>query len=172
MIECTFIGRNATTRGQHRWKDVYRVLFANVTSLLAADPDITKRSPYAPWIDRNRPICKYVFCVTHVRDEDDLREAIQRDFHNLSAVDSRLAHLEDVVVDIRGWGFFLAELSRRLPLRYRWFESLPPGVSHLLGQSPRKESFKQFLRAETLPFFPDRHFTKSKEARWQGQSTS
>jgi len=103
-----------------------------------------------------------------VRDEDALRKAIQSDFHDLSAVDSRLAHLEDVVVDVRGWGFFLAELSRRLPLRYRWFEGLPPGVTHLLGQLPRKESFKQFLRAETLPFFSRSRFRQEQGSTFAG----
>lgn len=169
VIECKFIGCDSTSDGRHRWTDVYRNLKSNLIELASADADRVARSPYGPWLDQERPILKYVFCVTesftNSNDEEALRKSIKNDFHTLSEAHPGLHHLENTEVVVYGWNFFLAELTRRLPLKYRWFGGLPLGLSALFQASPRSGPFKQFLNGEKLPFF-----SRTRFHREQGRS--
>ena len=169
VIECKFIGRDSTSNGRHRWTDIYGKLNTNLKQLASADADRAPRSPYGPWLDRERPILRYVFCVTesfaNSNDEETLRKSIESDFHTLSETHPGLHHLKNIEVVVYGWTFFLAELTRRLPLKYRWFGGLPLGLSPLFRASPRTGPFKQFLNGETLPFF-----SRTRFHREQGRS--
>ena len=82
VIECKFIGRDSTSDGRHRWTDVYRNLNSNLIHLSSADADRVVRSPYGPWLDQERPILKYVYCVTesftNSNDEETLRKSIKK----------------------------------------------------------------------------------------------
>lgn len=162
VIECKFIGCDSTSDGRHRWTDVYRNLNSNLIHLSSADAGRVVRSPYGPWLDQERPILKYVYCVTesftNSNDEETLRKSIKNDFHTLSEAHPGLHHLKNIEVVVYGWNFFLAELARRLPLKYRWFGGLPLGLSPLFRPTPRSGPFKQFLNGETLPFFSRTRF--------------
>ena len=156
VIECKFIGRHATNTPQDRWGEVRRHLNDNLPKLAAKDPPDRRRSPYAPWLDPERPIGGYLFCVSfafsHAAERNALEQLIAADFLKLSQ-QSQLSHLENIQIKVRGWDDFYGELRRRFSLRYRWFGDLPRGVVPLREKRFESRSFRRFLFEESLPFF-------------------
>jgi hypothetical protein len=65
VVECKFIGRNATSTPQDRWGEVRRHLNNNLPELATKNPVERLSSPYAPWFEREHSINSYLFCVSY-----------------------------------------------------------------------------------------------------------
>jgi hypothetical protein len=161
VIECKFIGRDATSTPQGRWSEVRRHLNDNLPKLAAKSPMERRSSPYAPWLDHVHRITGYQFCVSsafsHYNERSDLEKLIADDFVELSRK-SHLSHLADIHVQVRGWDDFVGELHRRFSLRYRWFGDLPRGIVPLREKRFETRSFRQFLFEKSLPYFSREKF--------------
>jgi hypothetical protein len=159
VVECKFIGRDVTGKDPPlgRWGEVRRHLKDNLPKLATKDPAEWLESQYGPWLNRERRIERYQFCVSypfsHADDRIALEEKISNDFLELSRQNPHLSHLADIQVQVRGWDDFHGELRRRFPLRYRWFGDLPRGIVPIRDKKFESQSFRRFLFGESLPFF-------------------
>ena len=159
VVECKFIGRDVTGKDPPlgRWSEVRKHLNDNLPKLATKNPTEWLASQYGPWLDRERRIERYQFCVSypfsHADDRIALEERIATDFVALSRQNPHLSHLADIQVQVRGWDDFHGELRRHFPLRYRWFGDLPRGVVPIRDKKFKLQSFRRFLFEESLPFF-------------------
>jgi hypothetical protein len=157
VIECKFIGRHATSAPLDRWAEVRRHLRENLPKLATKGASERRGSPYAPWLDCERPIDSYQFVISfpflHVQERSDLERQIADDFAGLSEKHLHLSHLARIHVQVRGWDDLLGELRRRFPLRYRWFGDLPRGIAPLRDKRFEARSFRRFLFQDSLRFF-------------------
>ncbi len=162
VVEFKFIGREATDTPADRWRSVYNNLRRNLPNLLELPAGSRSASPYRPWIDTERPIRDYRFCVSAIfatpARQDDLRKTIEADFRALAGTHEALRHLTNIRVDVHPWDFFHGQLRGNFPLRFRWFGDLPRGLEPL-GLRPRERTtFKAFLDENTLSFVSRKTF--------------
>ena len=154
VVECKFIGRNARDEPKDRWREVFNNLERNLPKSLGGGGE---NSPYRPWLDTSRAITEYWFCTSAclptLTSQDRLRWRIHDDFQILAKLDSRLAHLASIRVEVRSWEFFHGHLRQNPPLRLRWFGDLPRGIEPFHTRHRDAGTFKAFLQQETLPFF-------------------
>ena len=134
IVECKFIGRHATDEPLRRWKQVRNHLADNLPQLADKPPDERGSSLYAPWLDQEKPIIGYRFCVTRPLahgDREILQKAILADFAALARSRGPMAHLASIAVEIEDWGLLRAKLQSNFPLILRWFGNLQIGRAHV-----------------------------------------
>lgn len=171
VVECKFIGRDVIGKNPSlgRWGEVRKHLNDNLPKLATKDPAEWFASQYGPWLDCERRIERYQFCVSypfsHADERIALEEKIANDFVELSRQNPHLSHLADVQVQVRGWDDFHGELRRRFPLRYRWFGDLPRGVVPVRDRKFELQSFRRFLFEESLPFFSREQYLAESSAQ-------
>ena len=158
VAECKFIGSEAAKEAPQRWADVYRNL-ANNLPRLYADSQIAPTSPYRAWLDPERPVARYRFCVTAImspEEIDALEKRIAADFGQLvtQGVDPLRQLAEcDGAVRVLAWNRFEAELDEHPSLAFRWFRGLPVGVDLLANRSGPEPTFRDFLESGALHYF-------------------
>lgn len=158
IAECKFIGSGGFSQAKARWKEVFKNLKTNLPALSAA-PATRPASPYRAWLDRDRPVVFYRFCITlslsdaEVREleriiADDLGELVEagvEELHHLAATAGAIRVLR--------WDWFHSELERHPALAFRWFRGLPKGIE-LFDAAPGGEtSFRAFLNQGSLRYF-------------------
>jgi len=121
--------------------------------------------PHAPWLDRQRAISAYWFCISatfaNQSAVDRLKGEIERDFEAISKLHPRLDHLARIVVRVRGGQHFASVLARRPTLRYRWFGGLPAGLTAIDAYaSVTARTFRKFLDTASLPYFSFAEFAR------------
>jgi hypothetical protein len=158
VAECKFIGSEKAIEAPKRWAEVYRNL-ANNLPKLNADPALAATSPYRAWLDPNRPIARYRFCVSAIMSPgqvDALKRKISADFGKLVALGveplRQLAEIDDAV-QVLAWDWFEAELVEHPTLAFRWFRGLPVGVELLANRSGQEPTFRDFLQSGALHYF-------------------
>ncbi|MGB3844763.1 MAG: hypothetical protein WA940_02750 [Sphingopyxis sp.] len=158
IAECKFIGSGGFSQAKARWKEVFKNLKTNLPALSAA-PATRQASPYRAWLDRDRPVVCYRFCITLSLSDAEVRELekiIAEDLGELvdAGVDE-LRHLAATAGAIRvlRWDWFHSELERHPALAFRWFRGLPKGIE-LFDAAPGGEtSFRTFLNQGSLRYF-------------------
>jgi hypothetical protein len=158
IAECKFIGSGGFSQAKARWKEVFKNLKTNLPALSAA-PATRQASPYRAWLDRDRPVVCYRFCITLSLSDAEVRELekiIAEDLGELvdAGVDE-LRHLAATAGAIRvlRWDWFHSELERHPALAFRWFGGLPRGVD-LYDLAPGgAASFRAFLHEGSLRYF-------------------
>jgi hypothetical protein len=97
VVECKFIGRDVAGKNPPlgRWGEVRKHLNDNLPKLAIKDPTEWFASQYGPWLDRERRIERYQFCVSypfsHADDRIALEEKISDDFVELSRQNPHLS---------------------------------------------------------------------------------
>ncbi|GAO53824.1 hypothetical protein NMD1_00831 [Novosphingobium sp. MD-1] len=158
VVECKFIGSEDAKEAPRRWTEVYKNLEKNLLKLNEY-PNVTPNSPYQAWIDSERPIVRYRFCVTAMMSPGEiqaLEARIATDLGQLVAkgVES-LRHLAECegAVRVFAWNWFEAELDEHPTLAFRWFRGLPVGVDLLTNRLGTESTFRDFLESGELRYF-------------------
>jgi hypothetical protein len=158
VAECKFVGSGLVKDAAARWQEVYRNLDKHLPTLQA---DSAKRpdSPYRSWLDPERPVRRYRFCVTATMTKVELAALEKRivdDFTKLvSAGVEPLRQLaeEKGAVRVFSWDWFDAELNENPTLAFRWFGNLPVGIELFEPEPNIEATFRDFLSGGELPFF-------------------
>jgi hypothetical protein len=86
------------------WRKVASVLKETLPELCGKDEAKVLTSPHAPWLDRQRAISAYWFCISatfaNQSAVDRLKGEIERDFEAISKLHPRLDHLARIVVRV------------------------------------------------------------------------
>ncbi|MBD8469421.1 ATP-binding protein [Sphingomonas sp. CFBP 8765] len=176
VAECKFIGSENAKEAPNRWAEVYRNLAKNLPRLYS-DPESSPNSPYQAWLDLERPVSRYRFCVTAAMTPNqlsDLKKQIIADFGKLVSQGveplRRLAECEGAV-EVLPWEWFDAELDEHPALAFRWFRGLPVGVDLPASQSGKEASFRNFLQSGTLRYFSRSQYVAETGAQLEGAET-
>jgi len=164
-LECKFHSDARDDGPESDWRRVASVLKETLPELCGKEEAKVLTSPHAPWLDRQRAITAYWFCIsTTFANEsavDRLKGEIERDFEAISKLHPRLDHLARIVVQVRGGQHFASVLARRPTLRYRWFGRLPAGLTAVDAYaSASARTFRKFLDAASLPYFSFAEFAR------------
>ncbi|HEU0133435.1 MAG TPA: ATP-binding protein, partial [Allosphingosinicella sp.] len=174
VTECKYIGSGSADEAFTRWREVAANLRNNLPAL-AADPKKAPRSPYRGWLDPDRPVTRYRFCVTcEMTDQRlaDLEREILADFAALvdEGVEPLRALLHDKESSVRvlRWDWFDAELEAHPTLAFRWFRGLPVGVDLFDPESGARATFRDFLRSGELPYFSRDEYSERRVGAVEG----
>ena len=164
-LECKFHSDARDDGPESDWRRVASVLKETLPELCGKEEAKVLTSPHAPWLDRQRAITAYWFCIsTTFANEsavDRLKGEIERDFEAISKLHPRLDHLARIVVQVRAGQHFASVLARRRTLRYRWFGRLPAGLTAVDAYaSASARTFRKFLDAASLPYFSFAEFAR------------
>ena len=159
VAECKFIGSGKAEEAVGRWAEVNRNL-RNHLPALHADPARSPKSPYRAWLDPERPVTRYRFCVTAAMTDSEL-EALEKqildDFAALVTAGVEplrpLVEGADGALRVLRWDWFDAELNEHPSLAFRWFRGLPVGVDLFAGEGEPGATFRNFLTIGELRYF-------------------
>lgn len=151
IFECKYVGDLKFETVRARWREVQSNLVKYLPTL-AAEPKKSPKSPYRFWLDAERPVRSYEFCVTAPLSNLEARELmkeIQANFAELAArpgldVLSSLGSDPDAVT-VKSWDDFEGMLGANPALAYRWFGGLPYGRNC--------STYKRCFRKAFISFF-------------------
>ena len=159
IAECKYIGSGMAQEATERWAEVYRNLSKNLPGL-HADPAKTPKSPYRGWLDPERHVTRYRFCVTARMTESEctaLEKRIASDFAKLVQTEKieplRALAENDGAIRVLPWDWFTTELEEHPSLAFRWFRGLPVGVELFEEESGNVTTFRAFLSGGELGYF-------------------
>ena len=158
VAECKYVGSGLAKDAIARWREVFRHLSDHLP-MLHANPDKNLKSQYRAWLEPDRPIKRYRFCVTATMSKQELaalEKRIVADFAKLvGAGVEPLRHLVEEPGAVRAlpWDWFEAELEEHPSLAFRWFRGLPIGVGQFGDASGNEPTFQDFLTSGELRYF-------------------
>ncbi|HEX6374332.1 MAG TPA: hypothetical protein VFZ91_01280 [Allosphingosinicella sp.] len=158
VAECKYIGSGSADEALARWRDVAGHLKSHLPAL-HADPAKRPASPYRAWLDPERPVTRYRFCVTATLSDAQLaalERRIQADFAALVEAGVEplraLADNRDGNVRVLRWDWFESELRLNPSLAFRWFRGLPAGVELFEEEEGSEATFRDFLKGRELRY--------------------
>lgn len=158
IAECKYIGSGGFGEAKARWREVYKHLVDHLPRL-SANPGERNNSSYRTWLDSDRPIRRYRFCITISLTGAEvirLEKLIAQDFAKLADVGvEAVRHLAEIQGAIRvlSWDWFHTELTDCPSLAFRWFRGLPIGVNAFERGGRTGQSFRDFLSGGQLVYF-------------------
>ena len=169
IAECKFIGSGNARDALPRWNEVFRNLKNNLPAL-RQNKATRLASPYRAWLNPERIVVGYRFCITARMSDferNELEVTITSDFLELAnggIEELRTLASTSGAVQVVRWDWFHGQLELNPALAFRWFRGLPKGIESFDFNAAGETTFRSFLTGGGLRYFSRDEYVEQLEA--------